>query len=286
VPVYDAANDRFEPGAGGGGGSGVDTLVGGQGEMIVGGPTGPPWPSTLFPGSDGDVLTMDSGDPQWLPPSGGGGAIPISTINAKGDLVVGDANDSVLRLAVGSNGQVLTADSAQTVGIKWATPTGTGGGGTPVEDLITAPGDLIVGDASSAPATFPSAAGTTINGFFLATNPSTPTTLEWQPPSSYVVMNGSGGTTRTLALADIGSFLGMTNTSTCTITVPNNSSVPLAVGAYLEGAQLGTGQLVFVGASGVTVNAVPGLKTASQYSTFGLLKTATNVWLLFGRLSA
>src|SRR5690606_16767518 len=43
-------------------------------------------------------------------------------INAKGDLFVGTGNDAVGRLGVGSNGQVLTADSAQASGVKWATP--------------------------------------------------------------------------------------------------------------------------------------------------------------------
>lgn len=52
------------------------------------------------------------------------GAIPKSLVDAKGDLLVATANDTVARLAVGSNNQVLTADSAQASGVKWATPAG------------------------------------------------------------------------------------------------------------------------------------------------------------------
>lgn len=48
------------------------------------------------------------------------GAVAKSLVDAKGDLYVGTANDTVARLAVGSNNQVLTADSAQTGGVKWA----------------------------------------------------------------------------------------------------------------------------------------------------------------------
>ena len=50
------------------------------------------------------------------------GSVSKSIIDAKGDLVVGSANDSVDNLTVGSNDYILTADSAQTLGIKWAAP--------------------------------------------------------------------------------------------------------------------------------------------------------------------
>lgn len=45
-----------------------------------------------------------------------------STLTTKGDLYVATASATVARQAVGSFGQVLTADSSQTNGIKWADP--------------------------------------------------------------------------------------------------------------------------------------------------------------------
>jgi hypothetical protein len=45
-----------------------------------------------------------------------------TAIDAKGDLVAGTAADTFARLAVGANGTILTADSAQATGLKWATP--------------------------------------------------------------------------------------------------------------------------------------------------------------------
>jgi hypothetical protein len=53
--------------------------------------------------------------------------ISPTVIDAKGDLIAGTAADTVARLAVGTNGQILTADSAEATGMKWATPAGGGG---------------------------------------------------------------------------------------------------------------------------------------------------------------
>ena len=47
--------------------------------------------------------------------------IPTATINAKGDLLAGSANDAVTVLSVGTNGQVLKANSATTSGLEWST---------------------------------------------------------------------------------------------------------------------------------------------------------------------
>lgn len=54
-------------------------------------------------------------------------AVAKSIVDAKGDLIAATAADTVSRLAVGANGTVLTADSAEATGMKWATPGGGGG---------------------------------------------------------------------------------------------------------------------------------------------------------------
>jgi hypothetical protein len=45
--------------------------------------------------------------------------IPTATINAKGDLLVGSANDSIVTLSAGTNAFALTADSSTTSGLTW-----------------------------------------------------------------------------------------------------------------------------------------------------------------------
>jgi len=49
-------------------------------------------------------------------------AIPEAIVTAKGDLLVAQTSATVDNLAVGTNGQVLTVDSTQTLGVKWSAP--------------------------------------------------------------------------------------------------------------------------------------------------------------------
>lgn len=65
--------------------------------------------------------------------SGGGtsGTVTVTNsmataIDAKGDLIAGTGADTFDRLAVGTNDQVLIADSSTATGLKWGTPSGGG----------------------------------------------------------------------------------------------------------------------------------------------------------------
>jgi hypothetical protein len=74
-------------------------------------------------GTTGQVLSKASNtnmDFTWVT-TDDANAIQNSIVDAKGDIVAASANDTPARLAVGTNGQVLTADSTAATGLKWAT---------------------------------------------------------------------------------------------------------------------------------------------------------------------
>ena len=75
-------------------------------------------------GTSGQVLSKNSNtdlDFTWVAQDDSN-AIQNAIVDAKGDLISATAADTPSRLAVGTDGQVLTADSTTGTGLKWATP--------------------------------------------------------------------------------------------------------------------------------------------------------------------
>jgi hypothetical protein len=80
----------------------------------------------LLGGTSGQILAKNSNtdmDFTWVT-TDDTNAIQNAIVDAKGDLIAATAADTPARLAVGTNGHVLTADSAQATGLKWAASTG------------------------------------------------------------------------------------------------------------------------------------------------------------------
>ena len=88
------------------------------------------------------------------------------------------------------------------------------------------------------------------------------------------------------ALTERDNLVEIDSASATTLTIPLNSAVAFPVGTSLDILQTGTGQVTIAGDAGVTVNATPGLKLRTRWSSVTLFKRATNTWVVYGDLTA
>lgn len=109
------------------------------------------------------------------------------------------------------------------------------------------------------------------------------TELDDEKASNALPINNQTGN-YTLANSDRFLTVGMNSASARDLTVPNNSTVSIAVGSTFWIDQLGTAAFSLVAAGGVTLNVEAGysLTSRGQYSSVILKKTATNVWTVYG----
>ena len=107
---------------------------------------------------------------------------------------------------------------------------------------------------------------------------------EGVPSRTPIVQKTASYSIDDLSLRD--SLIEVSSTSGTTITVPADSSYNFPVGTTLDILQTNTGQVTIAAGAGVTVNATPGLKLRTQWSSATLLKRAANTWVAFGDLSA
>jgi hypothetical protein len=108
------------------------------------------------------------------------------------------------------------------------------------------------------------------------------------PTAVSVVTTSFTSNAYTLASGDANTAQQASNGSTAaTITVPTNASVAFPVGTVVTITQTGTGKIQIAAAGGVTVDWSGTFSSGStgcraEYSSIGLLKTATNTWILSG----
>lgn len=102
------------------------------------------------------------------------------------------------------------------------------------------------------------------------------------PSISSFVSRTSSYTLDDLTLRD--NIIEMNSSSATTVTIPPDSSLNLPVGSSLDVIQIGSGEVTIAAGVGVTINATPGLKLRTQWSSCTLLKRASNTWLVYGDL--
>lgn len=177
-------------------------------------------------------------------------AIPASTLTTKGDLLA-RTTATLQRLPVGSNGQVLTADSTATVGVSWSTltnevPSQTGNGGKYLKT-----------DGSAA---------------------------SWANVD--ITISTATGTTYTPAVTDVNKLVQLNNAASITVTVP--ASV-FSAGQQVNIQQTGAGQVTVQGDGTTTLTSTgasgPAPKTRAQYSAATIVCTSSNNFTVIGDLS-
>lgn len=108
--------------------------------------------------------------------------------------------------------------------------------------------------------------------------------LEGVPSRTPIIQKTASYTLSSLTERD--DLIEMSNASATTLTIPLNSAVAFPIGTSIDILQTGVGQVTIAGDAGVTVDATPGLKLRTRWSSCTLFKRATNTWVVYGDLSA
>jgi hypothetical protein len=138
--------------------------------------------------TDGETQTGTDTTRAITPANASAVYIKKTLADGKGDILVGSANDVVTNHTVGTNNQVLVADSGTGTGLRW--------GDALLHTFIDAKGDIITGTANDSPSRL--AVGT--NGHVLTADSGQSTGIKWAAPTVSLRTNtvSGAGSTETL----------------------------------------------------------------------------------------
>ena len=105
---------------------------------------------------------------------------------------------------------------------------------------------------------------------------------DWSTPQA---INTQTVNTYDLILADAGKVVMTTAAASIDFFIPANATVPFPVGSRVDLLQGNTGQIYVQPRAGVTLRVTPTPKTRGQWAVAGVLKIATNEWVMMGDLA-
>jgi hypothetical protein len=111
-------------------------------------------------------------------------------------------------------------------------------------------------------------------------------TKEGVPSRTPIVQKTASYTLSTLTHRD--SMIEVDSTSGTTISIPTDATLNYPIGTTIDVLQTNTGQVTIAAVTPetTTVNATPGLKLRTRWSSCTLMKRAANTWVVFGDLTA
>lgn len=105
--------------------------------------------------------------------------------------------------------------------------------------------------------------------------------------ATHLSINEQTGASYTLVLTDDSKLIDMNKATAQTLTIPTNATVAFPLGTQILVRQKGAGQVTVSPTGGVTLQGAGNeFKTQFQHSAIGLVKVATNIWVMFGDTEA
>lgn len=199
--------------------------------------------------------------------------------NSKGVLLTASAASTVYKLAVGSDGQILSANASATGGLQWINPEVTAGNVlTFTNKTLLAP---TISLSTTSSTTDSRISWDTTNKKIQVGNGTT--SLDFTSSNMVTYAPTISSNNYTLILSDKDKMLELNNSVASTVTVPTDSSVNYPIGTQIHLLQVSTGQFTVTPQnSTVIIDATPGLRLRTRWSSATLIKRGPNLWVAIG----